>query len=170
MPDVDTIARAVEPVVAALDLELYDVELTGPSRARNLRVLVDRPGGVDLETIAAAAQALNPVLDGDPNVARACPGRYTLEVSSPGLERRLRTPAHFHRAVGSSISVKTTSVDGGLRRRGVLVDAGDDGIDVEFDSGPEHLAYRDVAQARTVFEWAPTPKPGSRRSREGATP
>lgn len=170
MPDVDTIARAVEPVVAALDLELYDVELTGPARSRNLRVLVDRPGGVDLDTIAATAQALNPVLDADPAVGHACPGRYTLEVSSPGLERRLRTPDHFRRAVGSAISVKTAAADRGLRRRGVLVDAGDDGIDVEFDSGPEHLAYRDVAQARTVFDWAPTPKPGSRRSREGATP
>ena len=169
MPDVDTIARAVEPVIAALDLELYDVELTGPSRARNLRVLVDRPGGVDLEAIAAAAQALNPVLDADPNVARACPGRYTLEVSSPGLERRLRTPAHFRRAVGSSISVKTTTADVGLRRRGVLVDAGDDGIDVDFETGREHLAYDDVAQARTVFEWDPNPKPGARRNREAAT-
>ncbi len=169
MPDVDTIARAVEPVVVALELELYDVELTGPARARNLRVLVDRPGGVDLETIAAAAQALNPVLDADPAVARACPGRYTLDVSSPGLERRLRTPDHFRRAVGTSISVKTTTADAGLRRRGVLVAVDDDGIDVEFDTGREHLSYADVAQARTVFEWEPNPKPGARRNREAAT-
>ncbi len=169
MPDVDTIARAIAPVVDALGLELYDVELTGPARSRNLRVLVDRPGGVDLETIATTAQALNPVLDADPSVAKACPGRYTLEVSSPGLERRLRTPDHFRRAVGSAISVKTVTADAGLRRRGVLVDAGDDGIDVEFDTGREHLAYADVAQARTVFEWEPNPKPGARRNREGAT-
>jgi ribosome maturation factor RimP len=166
MPDVDTIARAVEPVVAALDLELYDVELTGPARARNLRVLVDRPGGVDLDTIASTAQALNPVLDADPAVTKACPGRYTLEVSSPGLERRLRTPDHFRRAVGSTVSIKTTIDGAGLRRRGVLVDAGTDGIDVEFDTGREYLAYADVAQARTVFDWAPTPKPGTRRNRE----
>jgi ribosome maturation factor RimP len=169
MPDVDTIARAVEPVVTTLDLELYDVELTGPSRARTLRVLVDRPGGVDIDTLTAAAEALSPVLDATPAVGDACPGRYTLEVSSPGLERRLRTPDHFRSAVASTVSIKTTAGDTGLRRRGVLLAADDDGIDVEFDTGREHLRYPDVAQARTVFEWRPAPKPGTRRNREAAT-
>jgi ribosome maturation factor RimP len=169
MPDVETIAPAVEAVVVAHGLELYDVELTGPNRSRSLRVLVDRAGGVDLETITGVSEALSRVLDADPTLAQACPGRYTLEVSSPGLERRLRTPAHFRRAVGGTVSIKTSTGDGGLRRRGRLVAADDTGVDVEFDTGPEHLAYVDIAQARTVFEWGPTPKPGARRNREVAT-
>jgi ribosome maturation factor RimP len=167
MADVDTIAAAVEPVVAALGLQLYDLELTGTARTPTLRVTVDAPGGVDLDAVAGASEALSPVLDADPTVARACRGSYTLEVTSPGLERRLRTPAHFHGARGDVVSIKTTG--GGLRRRGVLVDADDDGIDVDFDTGREHLAYGDVAQARTVFEWGPTPKPGRRKNREVAT-
>jgi ribosome maturation factor RimP len=169
MPDVDTIAPAVEGVVVAHGLELYDLELAGPHRSRSLRILVDRAGGVDLETITAVSEALSRVLDTDPTVTPVLPGRYTLEVSSPGLERRLRTPDHFRRATGSTVSIKTSTGDAGLRRRGQLVAADDDGIDVEFDTGREHYAYADVAQARTVFEWGPTPKPGGRRNREVAS-
>lgn len=169
MPDVETIAPAVEAVVVAHGLELYDLELTGPHRSRNLRILVDRAGGVDLEAITGVSEALSRFLDTDPTVAPALPGRYTLEVSSPGLERRLRTPDHFRRAVGSTVSVKTSTGNAGLRRRGQLVAADADGVDVEFETGREHLAYADIAQARTVFEWGPAPKPGARRNREVAT-
>ncbi len=114
MADVETIAAAVEPVVAALGLELYDVEATGPARSRTVRVTVDREGGVDLDAVAAVSQALSPVLDADPAVQRSCPGSYTLEVTSPGLERRLRTPTHFRHALGSTVSVKTRAGGAGL--------------------------------------------------------
>ncbi|HSO95923.1 MAG TPA: ribosome maturation factor RimP [Acidimicrobiia bacterium] len=169
MPDVATIAPAIDTVVVAHGLELYDVELAGPPRSRSLRILVDRDGGIDLETISAVSDALSRALDADPTVAQVCPGRYTLEVSSPGLERRLRTPAHFRRALDSTVSIKTSTGDAPLRRRGHLVAADDDGIDVEFDTGRERLAYRDIVQARTVFEWGPSPKPGTRRNREVAS-
>ena len=82
------------PSSAALGLELYDVEISGTGRARVLRVLVDREGGIDLEAIAAATEAVSPLLD-QPPLDAALAGPYTLEVSSPGLERPLRTPAHF---------------------------------------------------------------------------
>ncbi len=65
------------------------------------------------------------------------------------------------------MSIKTTGE--GLRRRGVLAAADDGGIDVDFDTGREHLAYGDVTQARTVFEWGPKPKPGQRKTKEVAT-
>jgi len=166
--DVAAIASAVEPVLGALGLELYDLDATGPARARTVRVVVDRDGGVDLDAIAAASEALSPVLDRDPAVRAACPGPYTLEVTSPGLERRLRTPAHFRRAVGSTVSVKTTAAGAGLRRRGVLTAADDDGIEVAFDTGRERLAYDDVAQARTVFEWGASGRRAGRATREAA--
>jgi ribosome maturation factor RimP len=161
MADVDTIVGAVAPVVDALGLRLYDVEVSGGPRA-TVRVTVDRPGGVDLEAIAAASEAVSRALDADPALPVAGRGSYTLEVTSPGLERRLRTPDHFRGAVGSPVSIKTTREHGGDRRRGTLVAADDDGIDVDFDTGREHLAYPVVAQARTVFEWGPAPKPGAR--------
>jgi ribosome maturation factor RimP len=147
------------PVLAALDLDLYDVEMTGSGKARTLRVTVDRAAGVDLEAITAATNAISPVLDqlveaGDP-AARAHGGPYTLEVSSPGLERALRTPSHFRRAIGTTVSVKTRGSEtaGPQRRRGVVADADDAGFEIDIDGTRERLAYDDVVQARTVFEW-----------------
>ncbi len=167
MADTDTIVAAVEPVAAALGLAVYDVEVTGPVQARTLRVTVDRDGGVDLDAIAALSQALSPALDADPAVRSQFRGSYTLEVTSPGLERRLRTPAHFQRALGATVSVKTVVDGAGLRRRGVLVGADDDGIDVDFDTGRERLPYASVTQARTVFEWG-APARGRRSAQEVA--
>jgi ribosome maturation factor RimP len=149
MRDVMVIVDAVEPVVAALGLDLYDVEVTGTGRALVVRVLVDREGGIDLDTVGTAAEAISPVLDSE-QVARALPGAYALEVSSPGLERPLRRPEHFRRAIGSPISVKIP----GRRIRGVVLEADDDSFELALDDGTkERISYTDVAQARTVFEW-----------------
>ena len=165
----DRPAAVLAPGLAEVGVTLYDVELAGSGRARTLRVLVDREGGVDLETVTAATEALAPVLDTDAVVAAVLPGTYLLEVSSPGLERPLRTPAHFRRAVGTPISLKATSADGTRRRdRVLLVGADDDGIEVEIDGVREHVGYGDIVQARTVFEWGPAPKPGKPAAKGGA--
>jgi ribosome maturation factor RimP len=160
MVDVDTIAQALAPAVSELGLDLYDVELSGSGRARILRVMVDRDGGVDLDAIADATTAVSPLLDTSPLDA-VIAGPYALEVSSPGLERPLRTPAHFARAVGETISVKWRAGDdhGARRVRGVVAAADDAGFDLTLDDGStEHIAYGDVTQARTVFEWGNEPK------------
>jgi ribosome maturation factor RimP len=172
MTDLSVIIGAVAPVVAGLGLELYDVEITGSSRARIVRVMIDRPsgtgeagsdqGGVDLDAIAAATEAVSPVLDAPP-VEGELKGPYSLEVSSPGLERPLRTPAHFHRAVGETVSVKYKRADdeqpGSTRVRGVVREAGDDSFVLLADDGSEAtITYTEVVQARTVFEWGPKPK------------
>ena len=155
MVDVDTIAQALAPAVSELGLDLYDVELSGSGRARILRVLVDREGGVDLDAIADATQAVSPLLDAPPLDA-VIAGPYALEVSSPGLERPLRTPTHFARAVGETISVKTRAGDdhGARRVHGVVTAADATGFELALDDGTvERIAYDDVTQARTVFEW-----------------
>jgi ribosome maturation factor RimP len=164
---VQKIADAVAPVVAELGLSLYDVELTGSGRARILRVMIDRPTGIDLEAIAAATEAVSPVLD-QPPVDALLKGSYSLEVSSPGLERPLRTPAHFARAVGETISVKAPELG---RVRGVVQSAGDDSFTLLADAdaangaGTEHtISYAEVVQARTVFEWGPEPKGGKAKA------
>jgi ribosome maturation factor RimP len=149
MTDVAAIVAAVEPVVGALGLDLYDVEVAGTGRAKVVRVLVDREGGVDLDTIGQAAELISPALDREP-VGRAISGPYALEVSSPGLERPLRRPAHYRGAVGATVSVKLP----GRRVRGVLAAADDEALDLVLDDGTqERIPYTDVAQARTVFEW-----------------
>src|ERR1700704_1228302 len=106
MTDIAAISGVLEPVVHALGLGLYDVEISGSGRARVVRGLVDRPDGVGLDAVAAAADAISPVLD-TPPANGWLTGPYALEVSSPGLERPLRTPAHFRGAVGGTVSGKT---------------------------------------------------------------
>ncbi len=154
----DDLYATLQPVIGAAGLELVDVEL----RSGVLLVTVDRPGGVDLDALTEANRVASAVLDElDP-----IPGRYALEVSSPGVERTLRTPAHFSRAVGETVTVKTRpQVAGDRRVRGRLLSADDGGfdLDVEGAEGPVRLAYNEVDRARTVFEWGPAPRPGARR-------
>jgi ribosome maturation factor RimP len=153
----------IAPTVEALGLELFDVELAGAV----LRVLVDRDGGVDLDTVGEATRAVSTVLDEHDPV----PGRYTLEVSSPGVERPLRRPEHFRRAVGTAVTVKTNpDFEGDRRVDGTLVDADDEGIELELAGGDRRrLAYDDLERARTVFEWGPAPKPGGGQKRQKQT-
>jgi ribosome maturation factor RimP len=155
--EVETVRDAVEPVVARLGLELVDIEVVGAGRGRTLRVTVDRDGGIDLDGITAATQAVSPVID---DIA-VLDGTFTLEVSSPGVERPLRRPEEFRRFVGTTITLKTHEpVEGTRRLRGPLTAADDEGIEIDVDGTSHRLVYEAVAQARTVFEWGPAPKPG----------
>jgi ribosome maturation factor RimP len=158
-----TIVNSVAEVLDARGLELYDVEVAGAGRARVVRVLVSAPGGVDLDAVSAASEAVSAALD-DPTVAREIPGPYALEVSSPGLERPLRRPAHYRGAVGETLSVKLADRP---RLRGALTAVDDDGITLVDDSGDAHrIPFADVVQARTVFEWGDSP--GKPRRKAGA--
>jgi ribosome maturation factor RimP len=115
---------------------------------------------MDVEAIARASQGLSRLLDG----ADLLPGAYTLEVGSPGLERDLRRPAHFGKALGREVVVTTSEPVGGSKRhRGSL-----DGVDAEAltlgrAEGPQRIPFSQVAQARTVFRWEKAPKPGHKR-------
>ena len=155
MSTADEITAAVEPVVIARGLELFDVVHAGTV----VRVLVDRQGGVDLDTLSAVTTAVSAVLDDVDPVN----GRYTLEVSSPGLERPLRRPDHFGRSVGERVTVKVRPEPGGDRRLdGELTAADDDGITLRLADGSDRaLRYDEIESARTVFEWGPPPKPGA---------
>ena len=143
----DELFTQLQPVLAAADLELVDVEL----RSGVLLVTVDRDGGVDLEALTDANRAVSALLDElDP-----IPGRYTLEVSSPGVERTLRTPAHFVKAVGETVTVKTRpQVPGDRRLRGVLVAADDDGLTLDGGRWPPRVAS--VCPTRTSTRRAPS--------------
>src|SRR5271165_1541899 len=137
---VDDLFAALQPGMAASDLELVDVVLT----AGVLQVTVDRAGGVDLDALIEASRIVSSLLDDlDP-----IPGRYSLEVSSPGIERTLRTPVHFTKALGATVTVKTRpQVPGDRRLRGTLVAADEDGFVLDVDGtedAPVRLAYSDI--------------------------
>jgi ribosome maturation factor RimP len=158
---VESVTAAVTPVLGALGVELVDVE----HRGAVVRVVVDEHGGIGLDRVAEVTQAVSRALD----EADPLPGRYTLEVSSPGLERPLRTPAHFRQAVGRKVTVKTTPAFPGERRLvGELLAATDDRVVVRAEgAGDAEVPLEQVERARTVFDWGPPPKPG-KGSRPGA--
>lgn len=166
---VERVLALTTPIVADLGLEVYDVE----QRGGIMRVTVDTPpgspGGVDLDTLALVTRLLSRELDHlDP-----IPGRYTLEVTSPGVERSLRTPAHFRREVGKTIALRLSDATAEERRmEGVLVAADETAATVRIDdpSTGEPLdrvvPYARIDRARTVFVWGPAPKPGGKGSKK----
>ena len=162
MSSLDRVRTLVVPILADLGLELYDLENAGGA----VCVLVDRPGGADLEAVAEATRMISRQLD----LEDPMPGSYTLEVSTPGLERPLRTPAHFQKSLGSVIAVRTQAgVDGDRRVRGVLRAVDDQGITVALEGSADlaerRLAYGEIDRAKTVFEWGAAPKPGTQRKK-----
>lgn len=164
----DRVHDLLDPVVATLDVELVDVEFAGGT----LRVTIDRDGGVTTESLAEVNRLISPILDQHDPI----PGRYTLEVSSPGLERKLKRPDHYRRAIGEQVLVKLVPDAAHRRLRGqlVAVDASPGTVDldvvevdgVELDE-PERrqVPLSEVTTARTVFEWGPAPKPGGPKAK-----
>lgn len=155
----------VAPIVADLKLDLYDLEFRGGT----LRVTIDTPpgseGGVTLENIALATRLISRELDHDDPM----PGHYTLEVTSPGLERQLRVPGHFQREIGKTVAIRLRDTTSDARRvQGVLVAATDTDCTVRLDEVAADGAmvervvpYLQIDRAKTVFVWGPTPKPGT---------
>lgn len=155
MTQVADIWDVVEPYLAAERLELDDLELSGQGRGRILRVTVDGDD-VDVDRLANLSRGLSRLLDNETDLQ----DQYQLEVSSPGLERKLKRPAHFAKSVGREVVVKAAEGDGKATFRGALVDAGGDSFTIETDEGSRSVAYEDVLTAKTLFAWEKAPKPG----------
>ena len=158
----DGVRSLAEPALAAAGLEIWDIEL----ERGVLRLLVDSPGGVDLDTLARASGIVSGLLDEHPEAGPE--GSYELEVSSPGVERTLRNPDHFRRYLGAEINVKTTvAVAGARRHRGRLASVAEDGIELQPSDHPGgepiRIGFGEVERARTVLVWGPTPAPTARR-------
>lgn len=136
--------RAVfEPAVESLGYELVHLEFS----ARGvLRVTIDAPGGIRVDDCEAVSRRLEAL----PETGDALRAAAHLEVSSPGLDRPLVTPAHFRRFTGrrARIVMRAADADGRRRFTGALVEAGERGVLLEVDGARVELAYRDMATAR----------------------
>lgn len=153
MVTVEQIWDVVEPYLAAEKLELDDLELVGRGSGRTLRVVLDAPGGgPDLDRISEVSRGLSRLLDASTDLE----GPYQLEVSSPGLERKLARPSHYQKSLGREVVVKTAT--GTIR--GELIGATETGFDVRTDQDAVTIPYQQVISARTVFRWERAPKPG----------
>jgi ribosome maturation factor RimP len=138
----------LEPGVEALGYELLDLEIGGSGRIV-LRLYLDAPGGIQVEDCERVSEYVSGVLD----VEDPLPGAYTLEVSSPGLDRPLVRPEHFRRFLGSEVQVETRApVDGRRRFRGRLIEEHDGRIVIECERERVALALAELRSARLVPE------------------
>lgn len=157
---VESLWALIEPWLRAEQLELDDLELLGSGRGRTLRVVVDKTGGIDLDRLAEVSDGISRLLDAESDLE----GPYQLEVSSPGLERRLRRPRHWEKSIGREVVVKVRSGEAVETVKGVLVAADANGFTVEGPDTETHgFSYRQVISARTVFRWERSPKPGKKK-------
>jgi ribosome maturation factor RimP len=126
----DTLATLLAPLVEGLGCELWELEYSPGRGTGLLRLYIDAGAGITVDDCERVSRAVSELLD----AADPIPGHYTLEVSSPGLERPLRTARHFERFVGETVSVETMqAVEGRRRFKGALTAAGADTVEIEVD-------------------------------------
>lgn len=137
--------EALEPRAAEEGVEIVTVEVVGSKKSPTIRVYVDAPGGVSFDVLASSQAWINDIMDAiDP-----FPGAYTLEVSSPGIDRPLRTLEHFERYVGDTAVVKTMSpVDGRSSFTGEIVGVEGEDVVLDVDGARTALPYGNIKRAR----------------------
>jgi ribosome maturation factor RimP len=152
--DSQRIAALLEPVVRALGMDLEGVRLTSAGRRRLLRVVVDADGGVSLDEIALASRKLSARLD---NAGAMGEAPYTLEVSSPGVDRPLTEPRHWRRAAGRlvKVPVSTPGADRAQPVTGRVIAADEHGVTMEVAGGNRQFGYPELGPGRMVIEFAP---------------
>lgn len=138
---------ALEPTATAEGIEIVTLEIMGSKKAPTIRVFIDTEEGVSFDELAAAQAWINRIMDEiDP-----FPGAYMLEVSSPGIDRPLRTKEHFVCFAGEEIVVKTSSpVDGRSSFTGTLLGMDGDDVLVEVDGRRIALDYSNIKRAHVV--------------------
>ncbi|WP_194949068.1 ribosome maturation factor RimP [Actinomyces trachealis] len=141
-----TLTELLAPIVAEAGLFLEEVGTTRAGKYSTVRVIVDLPDGpgdIDLEAIGGVTAAVSEALD----AADPVKGQYTLEVSSPGAERKLTTPRHFRRAQGRTVQLKLSD---GEQLIGVLTNAQEDRLGLEIDGAERAVPTEQIKAANVV--------------------
>jgi len=140
----ERVRSLAEAVLARHNAELVELAVKR-GRTQLVRVVADRPGGIDLDTCALVSNELSRMLDADDPIA----DRYTLEVTSPGLGRPLRTPADFRRALGRRVRVVLVSA----QYEGTLEEVGEDRVRVATSERTVEVPLVEIANAKVVLPW-----------------
>ena len=138
----DRVRAALTPVVTAAGFDLEDVAVTAAGRRNVIRVVVDRDGGIDLDAVAEVSRIISDALDAG-DVTGTAP--YTLEVTSPGVDRPLTEPRHWRRATGRLVVAGPT--------KGRVVGADDDGVTFDVDGVEQVVPYADLPAGRVQVEF-----------------
>lgn len=144
---VDNLLRKI---IEDLGYELYDVVYEKEGKDYYLRIFIDKDGGIDLNDCETVNNAINDILD----EADYIKNQYFLEVSSPGLERTLRKKEHFMKQIGNEIMVKLyRPIDKKKEFSGTLTCYNDDSIGLDIQGNEIKIDLKDIALAKTIFNW-----------------
>ena len=151
---VDRISEIISPILWTLGLELADVVCVGQGSRSVVRVFIDKPEGVTLDDCERAHKALGPALD----VADPFPHAYTLEVSSPGLDRPFKRIQDFRRAIGKRVTLKLKEpLAGQWRLVGTLAGVTEDSVTLELNEpSPQRIVTLEqklIGEAKRVVTW-----------------
>jgi ribosome maturation factor RimP len=139
---VNNLKEIIEKTVKNYGCDLYDVEITEEGGHKYFRIYITKPGGVNLNDCEAINNMLSPIFD----VEEPIKERYFLEVSSPGLERKLTKKEHFQKSIGERVKVKTAE---GKKIKGILKSFDGDVAEI----GDEKVKFEDIKKAKTYVDW-----------------
>lgn len=138
--------ESIEMTVKGCGVELYDIVTAKENDRHIYRIFITAKEGVNLDKCAEVSRLISPILDIDEPMS----GKYHLEVSSPGIERKLKKTQHFIASIGEKVSIK--DFDKNIIK-GELKAADDNEIRVETEHGEEIISYDEISSASTYFEW-----------------
>ena len=145
--DTTSLENFLRPIVGQFGCDLEAADIAPAGRRRLLRVLVDRDGGISLDDVADVTRAISKALDADDIMGE---GAYTLEVSSPGVDRPLTLPRHWRRNVSRRVAVTLTA---GGKLTGRIKSASEEAAELDVDGTRQTVAYADVAKAKIQIEF-----------------
>lgn len=145
-----TVRALTEPLLTGADVDLVDVQVKGSGPRRLVRVIVDRKGGVDLATCQELSRRLSARLDQEDPFPR----RYTLEVTSPGVNHPLEGQAAFDRVEGRDVLVHRSTSDGRVVQvHGAVLAAEQDAVVLDVGDAPERVPYAEIVKATQRLPW-----------------
>ena len=146
----ESVYSAISPVVSDLGFEIYDVEYVKEGTNWYLRIYIDKEEGISIEDCETVSRAIDPVID-ELNPIKT---PYSLEVSSPGIERTLRKPEHFCKYKDSEIEVSLFKPIGGAKKiKCILKDYTEEKIRVSYDNSDIDIELKDISVVKTVYNF-----------------
>ncbi len=138
--------ESIEIAVQGCGAEVYDIVTLKENDKNVFRIYVTAKGGISLDKCAEISRMVSPILD----IEEPMQGNYNLEVSSPGIERKLKKPQHYKASIGEKVKLKDFNKD---TIKGELIFADDNEIKIKTEHGEEIIAYDEISTASTYFEW-----------------
>ena len=144
------IKKCIEPIIISLGYKLYDVIYEKFGKDNTLSIFIDKDGNIDINDCEKVNNAITDILDKKDFIKNS----YMLEVSSPGLERRIRSKEHLSENIGKEIEIHTFKpVEGNKEFKAILKDFSDDNIIVEIGNKEICFNIKDISNMKTVYDW-----------------